>query len=386
MVESPYWRALAECRSQLERCYSLSCDAQVYSPEIQIWTNGRVIDFRLWAAGVGAFAVGDSSLEKRLACSEKTLDVITCLLESLVMAVQKFVDDALLRGLFDMDRGTRVGAAQGAGANQTSVPASIVEFARVYSRSLLYRDDSASEACDDVEALIKCLVDLGYLVKEAGRSSRFRRSDMTFEKKQYTGLLKHLETVLRSKAYLDDKAYLDGVEDIVQSFLSVRLSPGQYHLIEANLRRRHRFVCAQQRFNQYQTNEQTSPKNVAAEAGLLQTTRRSPLSSEQEHTSRSHADQTLTTDPPRQPKKVTFAPSTVDPEKLRGKVTRTGQNAARSDGSSIALTSPMTSVAAEMSYPRPPAVSDDHNTQAFSCPCCYETLNVSIARSSALWK
>jgi hypothetical protein len=83
---------------------------------------------------------------------------------------------------------------------------------------------------------------------------------------------------------------------------------------------------------------------------------------------------------------VTFAPSTVNPEKLRGKVTRTGQKANKSGGSSITLTSPMTSVAAEMSYPRPPAISDGPNVQTFSCPCCYETLNVNIAKSLATWK
>jgi hypothetical protein len=383
MIESPYWRALTDCRSQLERCYSLCCDSQVYSPEIQTWARGRVIDFGLWAAGVGAFAVGESSLENRLAYSEETLDATTCLLESLVIAVRKLVDGALLRGLFDIDHRTKVGAAQGAEANETSVPASITDSARLYLRNLSSRDDTASEACTDVEALMKCLIDLGYLIKEASRSSRFRRSDMTFEKEKYTGLLKHLETVLRSKAHLDG---MSTGSDITQSLFSVRLSPGQYHLIEANLRRRHRFACAQQRFNQYQTNEPSSPKNAPAEVDLLQATRRSPPSSEQEHTSRSDADQTLTKDPPRQPKRVTFAPSTVEPEKLRGKVTRTGQKATKSDGSSIALTSPMTSVAAEMSYPRPPAISDDHTVQAFSCPCCYETLNVSTARSSTTWK
>jgi hypothetical protein len=383
MIESPYWRALAECRSQLERCYGLCCDSQVYSPEIRTWAKGRMIDFGLWAAGVGAFAVGDSSLENRLAYSGETLDAITCILESLVIAVRKLVDGALLRGLFDMNRYAKVGAAQGAEANEISVPASITDSARLYLRSLSFRDDPASEASTDVEALMRCLIDLGYLVKEASRSSRFRRSDMTFEKQKYTGLLKHLETVLRSKVHLDG---MSTGSDIVQSLFSVKLSPGQYHLIEANLRRRHRFVCAQQRFNQYQTNEHSSPKNAPAEVDLPQTTRRSPPSSEQEHPSQSDADQTLTKDPPRQPKRVTFAPSTVDPEKLRGRVTQTGQKVTKSDGSSIAPTSPMTSVAAEMSYPRPPTISDDHTVQAFSCPCCYETLNVSTARSSTIWK
>jgi hypothetical protein len=367
----------------MDRCYALCCNSRIYTPKIHAWARGRIIDFNLWAAGVGAFAMGERSLQNRLRGSEETLAAITCLLESLVIAVRKLVDGALLRGLFDIDHDAQVESAQDAKEKEIPVSSSTADTAPSNSGGSSFEDGFANEACTDVEFLMTCLVDLGYFIKEASRSSRFRRSDMTFEKENYMGLLKHLETVLRSKVHLDG---MSTGNDITQSLLSVRLRPGQHHLIEANLRRRHRFVCARQRYQQYQETQSPSPKDTSSENHSQQMTQHSPSPSEQGYGLEPHDDQALTKDTLGQPKRVTFAPSTVDPEKLQGKVTRIGQKANKRDGSSITLTSPMTSIAAEMSYPRPPAISNDHTVQTFSCPCCCETLNVNIARSSAAWK
>jgi hypothetical protein len=52
--------------------------------------------------------------------------------------------DRGLSNAFDIDRGTKAGAAQGAKLTQMSVPATNVDSARVYLWSLLYRVDPAS--------------------------------------------------------------------------------------------------------------------------------------------------------------------------------------------------------------------------------------------------
>ena len=259
VVPSHFREILVRCHSRLEEC----CEFRQF-PAVQHWAEGRIIDFTLWAAGVGAYAGGTNSLEVRLKLSGDTLDVLTRLLESVEVALGTIVDVVHVSKLTESggDESTKVAPSKQEGGSAVKLTgANHVDESLVTMPSL---ENRMSELFADVEALMECLFDLGYLIKEAGRSSRLRRADRSFSRENYSELEKYLEVLLQCK--MNVQWYLSSKE-ITGCLLSIKLSPGQYNLIEANLRRRHRFTQARQRFDQNLSPKADGGKESSPEVG-----------------------------------------------------------------------------------------------------------------------
>lgn len=223
-----------------------------------------MIDFNLWAVGVGAYAGGTNSLEVRLKLSGETLDVLKRLLESVEVALGTVVNVVHVSKLPEsrQDESTKLAPSKQEGGSAVKLTgANHVDESLVTMPSL---ENRMSELFADVEALMECLFDLGYLIKEAGRSSRLRRADQSFSRENYSELEKYLEVLLQCK--MNAEWYLASKE-MTACLLSIKLSPGQYNLIEANLRRRHRFTQARQRFDQNLSPKADGGKESSPEVG-----------------------------------------------------------------------------------------------------------------------
>lgn len=383
LIPSYLREILAKCHSRLKEC----CKLREF-PAVQHWAEGRMIDFNLWAAGVGAYAAGANSLELRLKLSGETLDVLKRLLGSVEVALGTIVNDIHLSKLPEPGRGESTKlpqSKQGEGPTVSFTNADHVDESLVAMPSLGSR---MSELFADVEALMECLFDLGHLIKEAGRSSRLRRADQSFSKNNYSELGKHLEVLLQSK--MNAEWYLPSKE-ITASVLSIKLSPGQYNLIEANLRRRHRFTQARQRFDQNSSpgaggGEESSPE-VDEQKEIVTSDQ---AKTQEQDITRSHADPVPKSRRKGQPK-VAFTASTLDLEMLKRKIPDTARGENEGTRPKAAPTVPMTAITAEVAYPKPPATAKsatakNEKNRAFSCPCCYETLEIATTGSTDKWK
>lgn len=77
----------SECRRSLESCASLEPLSH------EQWAPSRLIDFNLWAGGIGVFAKGKHALHERLLRSPhpKTADVISANLDVLHSALKQCI-------------------------------------------------------------------------------------------------------------------------------------------------------------------------------------------------------------------------------------------------------------------------------------------------------
>ena len=342
-----------------------------------------MIDFNLWAAGVGAYAGGTNSLDVRLKLSGETLDVLARLLESVEVALGTIVNVFHVSKLPDSrrDESTKLASSKQEGGSAVKLAdADHVDESPATMPSL---ENKMSELFADVEALMECLFDLGYLIKEAGRSSRLRRADQSFSRENYSELEEYLQVLLQCK--MSAEWYLSSKE-ITGYLLSIKLSSGQYNLIEANLRRRHRFTQARQRFDQNLSPRAGGGKESSPKVGEQKGSATSDQAKTQEDDiARSDADPVPKSREKGKPK-VAFTASTIDPEKLKRKIPETARGDSEGTRSKAVPTIPMTSITSEVAYPKPPDTAKNDKKRVFSCPCCYETLDVATARSPDKWK
>lgn len=357
--------ALAMCRSRLEECCELR-----RIPEVQHWGQGRMADFNLWAAGIGANSDSITSLEVRLSRSQGIIGTLILLLESVEVALGKVMRRSNLpRPRHDESTNS---ASTEDKSQSTFRPDGTMSLSIEQSS-----DGSLSEIFVDVEALMECLFNLGFLIKQAGRSSQFGKADLNFWRDNYPELEKHLEIILQCKIDVD---WCSASKESAASLLSTRLSSGQHNLIEANLRRRHRFIQARQRFERRtasrpagneENSEQSNEQKANAEVSSVKTQGVDILSPSADQDPRPRREKKL--------KKVVFTASTNDHDKLKGKMSGAITGGSRSTAST-------TSVTVGVTYPRPPTIAKNGLNWGFPCPYCHETLDIAIAESSDEWK
>ncbi|KAK4457637.1 hypothetical protein QBC42DRAFT_278636 [Cladorrhinum samala] len=179
--------------------------------------ENRLIDFRLWADGVRAMAKPGASLDSRFHSRPDNL--------------------ALVKGILII----------------------LTDFLGEYI-NLAHQRQSISEAIINVDSSIMNLAMIGMAIRQTRRASRSRRADQSFRPKDHQELAKHLQCVIllrpsKTQPALSVPENPDDLTSESRKAFSARLSaldPSklsvlQRRLIEANLRRRHRFLLAQKR-------------------------------------------------------------------------------------------------------------------------------------------
>ncbi|KNG45786.1 Protein kinase-like domain protein [Stemphylium lycopersici] len=100
----------------------------------------------------------------------------------------------------------------------------------------------------NIDSTIDTLAFIGVRIRRSGRKSRIRKADNSFDQNQgkYRNLRAHLACIVLARPTKEGRPEKEG-KDIhsVDYFAKIKLSSIQERLIEANLRRRHRFIEAQ---------------------------------------------------------------------------------------------------------------------------------------------
>ncbi|KAI1742164.1 WD40-repeat-containing domain protein [Xylaria scruposa] len=171
----------------------------------KIYMQTRLADLRLWADSVGATAQAKASLDQRF---------------------QHRPDDVyLIRGLLFMLQG-------------------------FFSECSIAADNKSDiqDIISNVNSTIDSLAILGVQIRRSGRQSRLRKADSSFDKnrEKYRKFRAHLACIIASKPTENGRPVNEGKEiHSVDYFANLKLTSIQERLIEANLRRRHRFLEAQ---------------------------------------------------------------------------------------------------------------------------------------------
>lgn len=100
----------------------------------------------------------------------------------------------------------------------------------------------------NIDSTVDSLAFIGVQIRRSGRKSRLRKADDSFDQNRdkYRKLRAHLACVVASKPTENGRPKDEGKEiHSVDYFANLKLPPIQERLIEANLRRRHRFMEAQ---------------------------------------------------------------------------------------------------------------------------------------------
>ncbi|KAK4118023.1 hypothetical protein N657DRAFT_558118, partial [Parathielavia appendiculata] len=193
--------------------------------------------------------------------------------------------------------------------------------------SLSQDSKSSHHGVRNIDSAIRNLALIGVAIRRTGKASRSRRADRTFNPEKYHEFRKHLECVILLRP-TEDGRHPDELDPS-------KLSGLQRRLIDANLRRRHRFLLAQRRsMNQ----EEDKPLLAPTISGVSRA---------------STAEGTLNYAPAKP-----YIPGTTKTQ--------------------------ITSIASDAEFPNPPAIPDDR--EIFQCPCCCQSLQVETFKDSKLWK
>ncbi|UNI20028.1 WD repeat-containing protein 88, variant 2 [Purpureocillium takamizusanense] len=347
------------------------------------WAENRLADFNLWVSGVGACSSNRASLDARLALKREARDVIANLLHLLAGEVDECKEQGLQ--LATASSGTpnlALGSSHDETARGRMASLSLGEApARSFSP---WSDDSSSGSCSDeevgqvasgnplrghmqnVEKMLDQLARIGIAVRKSGVRSRLQKADQRFQPKEHEDLERHLVVMFLTRlGSLDDQ--LD----------RSRLSPVHWRLIRCNLKRRNRFIYAQQHsawlnpdaaISPYQTQrvERTGPppktgeELVSVRQGSLPTS----TASVGERVGSASINLTLRTGT----SASAVSDSLAVPQALM---------------SVRAASTIMSSTIVDLEYPYPPKTKPD--ARVFTCPCCCQTLPVAFSRGNR-WK
>ena len=362
------------------------------------WAENRLADFNLWASGIGASARGRASLDSRLALKPEAREVIANLLRLLAGVVdeckklgqaeprspsrQLLIDAWNLAALSATANLLSESGHDGEPRGRLATLSPEEPPARSFSP---WSDDSDSasdtrserefkpfssgnplhENMQNIEMMLDQLARIAIAVRRSGRRSRLQKADQRFKREEHKDLEEHLITVLLARP-----------EFSKEQIHRVKLSEVQRHLINCNLKRRNRFLYAQQH-SKWLDADTTGPPSQAQAIETIET--RPPTHGEAAKEKQKSLP--LIAKPLSE-----AADAPINP------TIRTGTSAsAVSDSLDLpralipapAASTVMSSTVINLKYPRPPKRKE--GARFFTCPCCCQTLPVTLSEENR-WK
>jgi hypothetical protein len=317
--------------------------------------ENRLADFNLWADGVGALAKPGLSLDSRFRDRPDDLRLV----KAILIMLADFLDE--------------------------------------YGGS----DDHPEEHLRNVDSSIKNLAMLGVAIRRTGRASRNRKADRTFDPGEHQELKRHLECIILLRPVEDtpqsvalDLSAVDTFRpddserhELIASELNKlaasridglgesKLSDIQKRVVEANLRRRHRFLLAQKRHREtIFGNSQRGPEAAVSEQGLsAEEAPRAPLRGGLAASPRVGASRG----------KGQLAPTVAGLSTASTAEGTLRYNPLPRRATTVAKTQ-ITSIAADAEFPRPPPPSPDRRIS--KCPCCCQSLLSEVFKEPSQWR
>ncbi|KAK8037761.1 hypothetical protein PG991_001107 [Apiospora marii] len=304
--------AATKCREAFLPC--LTC-AELMEME---WAENRLADFNLWANGIGAFAGSQASLDDRLRRDPETQGIVVNVLELLQGSIQQ---------CHSLDQSSNSELAVHSGNDGST---------------------ALTAAMRDVEQLLNQLARVSVAIRNSGTASRFRKADKMFNPDNYWELRTYLENLVKCRPLGPNATGFDSSKNSV--------TPTQNRLIEANLKRRNRFVYAMHHSQKLALAPPQRPE-------------RTPLVMDQPNNQLSSAM------PVEAPSPVVTGNEEKAPEFTETKASTLGTLPlilpSKAPPSRVVMTQ-ITSTTAKVTYPKPPKVR--MGLHQFKCPCCCQTI------------
>jgi hypothetical protein len=247
-----------------------------------------------------------------------------------------------------------------------------------------------AEAKRSVDAIIDNLASVAVAVRQTGRKSRLTKADRSFDASKLEDLKTHLQCMILISQYPSDQNFAEHEKHPTwwQGEINGSLTTLQSRLVDANLRRRHRFQYAQRHSRKLASRQQPRP--------MFQELK-----------------------PPPQPKKVRVQESAAGDAPRRNNTTthsldiesvgppQTLSETSASDAESKfkfpeaqelapVAKSQITSITGEADYPKLSlrkksgsegvVGTDAEQQKIIKCPCCCEALPNSILEGESAWK
>lgn len=216
---------------------------------------------------------------------------------------------------------------------------------------------SLTDAKDDVEAILDQLVRISIAIRRSGTQARLERADKTFIPDRH----QELKDLLSLLVFANNLTREDKIDaNINMDVTALTLSPIQERLIEANLRRRHRFLFAHRRWTKSSREREPMSRNI------ILADRSDRLTEPNYSVNASLRTPTKALEPSAEnpaPTITSTAPTTlVEPIEI-------------SPNSQPSMTA-VSSTSLKVIYPKPPEVLQGQNL--FRCPCCYQSLPIAV--------
>ncbi|OTA57630.1 hypothetical protein K449DRAFT_131949 [Hypoxylon sp. EC38] len=400
-------QAASKCKDALKSC--LDIELLMYEE----WAENRLADFNLWAAGSGVFASQKASLDHRLSGQPSLLSLVATSLTLLNDYIEecKVVGMAnsfiLIYYIPDLSRahssyhptstdthnvlasdecstrwtdGTALSSynqvqdGQQNNIDPADIPRPFTPWSDQSSSSEIDELSSGantmypalSSAKEKIEQILDNLLRLIVAIRKAGSGSRFRRADELYRPSDYLARRRYLELIIQTRLSLrGEKSPQVGYHNITTA---------QVRLIEANLRRRNRFLYFQTHSEKLSLDRtisgQASNKRPGAKPDATKLPTLAPSS----------RDPVAPTDPAVTPDPTPLLTDTNASELI----TKSGVSPTAVPTPSHIAPSQVTSVVAgKVVYPQPPPLPTGH--QSFKCPCCCQSLPT-IFRDKKIWK
>lgn len=233
------------------------------------------------------------------------------------------------------------------------------DFRPVFSGNLLH------ENMRNIEMMLDQLARIAVAVRRSGRRSRLQKADQRFKPEEHMDLQKHLVTILLARPEF-------AKEQVDES----KLSDVQLRLIRCNLKRRNRFLYAQQHARWLDPDTTGVPPQAQAMENI-----RSRPATDEESAREKQKSLPLITKPLSEAADAPISPTTR---------TETSASAV-SDSLALSLvltpapaaSTIMSSTVIDLKYPRPPKRKE--GARLFTCPCCCQALPVTLSETNR-WK
>lgn len=320
------------------------------------WAENRLADMELWISGTGACARGRAALDSRLASRPEARDVIANLLYLLGNVIdecrmQSQTNESSHSDQIEADSPSPTHGGQGRAFSPWSDDSSSDDESQEAYNERKPPKNPLQESMYNIESMQDQLARIAVAVRRSGRRSRLQKADLRFDAKEHQELEGHLVGML-----------LTQLKRPPQERDSSNLNEVQLRLIHCNLKRRNRFLYAQQH-------------SKGLDASSMQR-----LNFKQSEKSGLQPDEMVGERPDSKPsnKGPKDANNTIITGTSASKVSENfnlqSENTSPTGPTTASI---MSTTAVDLDYPRPPRFNGD--AHLFRCPCCCEALPASMA-------
>ncbi|KAJ8131372.1 hypothetical protein O1611_g2256 [Lasiodiplodia mahajangana] len=320
---------LPSVQTLTEECIAKFEDLITLRPPRRIELECRLADLNLWADGVGALLKPGASLNSS--------------------PWGRISDLAVVRNVLNM-----------------------LAESLDYCKEVDETEASFEESIQNVDFVIENLTLIGVAIQGNWKASRNRGVDQTFDPDAYSEFRTHLQCIVLLRPTQETRFSQMGNGDCVTELDPAKLTPLQSRLIDANLRRRHKFCVAQKATN----TQLLVPAEPFVTSNPLP---RSPSPNVQNVAQSQGSLAHLVSDDPSHPAPIvsrfSLASTAEGTLQYKQDVTKNNSEPAKTQ---------ITSITSNTEFPQYPPLP--LGRQVAKCPCCCQSLPVEDFRNSTTWK